>query len=135
MSKVLDNARKIRELLMKIIGNLSDADASTAPDMFPRLKENGELVSAGTRVNWNGIIKKAASDLWDTVENNPDNAPALWVDINYKEGIRIIPEVITVTEMFAEGELGWWENTLYKSLVNNNVYTPAQYEPYWEIVK
>lgn len=135
MSKVLDNARKIRELLMKIIGNLSDADASTAPDMFPRLKENGELVNAGTRVNWNGVIKKAATDLWDTVENNPDNAPALWVDINYREGIRIIPEVITVTEMFAEGELGWWENILYKSLVNNNVYTPAQYEPYWEIVK
>jgi hypothetical protein len=37
--------------------------------------------------------------------------------------------------MFAEGELGWWENILYKSLVDNNVYTPAQYEPYWEIVK
>ena len=115
--------------------HLSDADASTAPDMFPRFKENGELVSAGTRVNWNGVIKKAASDLWDTVENNPDNAPALWVDINYREGIRIIPEVITVTEMFAKDELGWWGDVLYCSKVDNNVYTPAQYAANWEIVK
>lgn len=134
MSKILDNARNIRALLMKIIGNLSDADASVAPDMFPRLKEDGGLVNAGTRINWNGVIKKANVDLWDTNENNPDNAPSLWDDINYKEGIRIIPETITVTDMFAKDELGWWDDELYKSLVDSNVYTPAQYAANWELI-
>lgn len=134
MSKVLDNARKIRELLMKIIDNLSDADASTAPDMFPRLKEDGSAVYAGTRINWNGVIKKANVSLWDTNENNPDNAPDLWSDINYKEGYRIIPETITVTDMFAKDEFGWWGDELYRSKVDNNVYTPAQYADNWEIV-
>lgn len=135
MSTVLENARKIRSLLMKIVNNLSDADASIAPDMFPRLKADSSLVKAGTRINWNGVIKKANVDLWDTVENNPDNAPNLWGDINYKEGYRIIPEVITVTDMFMQNELGWWGEELYRSKVDNNVYTPAQYAANWEIVE
>ena len=135
MSDILNNARNIRALLMKVIGELSDADASIAPDMFPRLKADNSLVKAGTRINWNGAIKKANVDLWDTEENNPDNAPALWGNINYKEGYRIIPEVITVTDMFAKDEYGWWGEELYKSLMDNNVYTPAEYAPYWEIIK
>lgn len=134
MSKVLDNARKIRSLLMKIVNNLSDADASIAPDMFPRLKEDGKAIYAGTRINWNGVIKKANVSLWDTNENNPDNAPDLWDDINYREGYRIIPETISVTDAFMQDELGWWGEELYRSKVDNNVYTPAQYEYNWEIV-
>lgn len=131
MSDILKNARNIRSLLLKIVDSLSDADASIAPDMFPKLKEDSSLVRAGTRVNWNGTIKRAAVDLWDTVENNPDNAPTLWVDINYKEGIRIIPEIISVTEAFTKGELGWWKDELYRSLLETNVYTPEQYALGW----
>lgn len=113
---------------------LDDKIASAAVSLFPRLKNNGELVKAGTRINWNGRIKKACSDLWDTKENTPENAPALWADLPYKEGYRIIPETITTTEAFAEGECGWWENTLYRSKVNGNVFNPAVYDRNWEIV-
>ena len=135
MNEVLKNARRIRELLLKIVENLSDAEASTAPEMFPRLKEDNSVILAGTRINWNGQIKKANVTLWDTKENNPDNATSLWGDINYKEGIRIIPEVITVTETFSKDELGWWNEKIYRSLIDNNVYTPEQHIDNWELVK
>lgn len=115
--------------------SLDDATASTAPDMFPRLKGNGELVKAGTRINWNSVIKKAAADLWDTQGNNPDNAPNLWADIEYKEGHRIIPETITVATAFAKDECGWWNDVLYRSKVETNVYTPEQYPSNWEKVE
>lgn len=133
MSNVLENARNIRQLLLKVIDELSDADASIAPDMFPRLKGDNSLIRAGARVNWNGVIKKTNVDLWDTIENDPDNAPTLWGDINYKEGYRIIPETITVTDMFAKDEFGWWGEELYRSKVDNNVYTPTQYADNWEL--
>ena len=115
--------------------SLDDATASTAPDMFPRLKENGELVKAGVRINWNGTVKKAAVDLWDIKENNADNAPTLWADIPYKDGYRIIPDIITVSTAFALGECGWWDGVLYRSKVAANVYTPAQYPDNWEMVE
>ena len=77
----------------------------------------------------------AAVDLWDTKENNPDNAPTLWEDIAYKEGYRIIPETITAGTAFMKDERGWWKDTLYKSTLDNNVWTPEQYPSGWEEVK
>ena len=129
----IENARKFRAAMLNIAPTLDDATASTAPEMFPRLKENGELVKNDTRINWGGVIKKAAVDLWDTAENNPDNAPTLWEDIQYRDGYRIIPEVITVTLAFALDECGWWGDILYRSKVGSNVYTPAQYPDNWEV--
>lgn len=117
------------------IALVDDKTASISPELYDPLKEDGSLVKAGVRINWNGILKKAAVDLWDTKENNPDNAPTLWEDIPYKNGYRIIPEVITVTAAFAEGECGWWGDVLYRSKVNHNVYTPAVYPDNWEEVK
>ena len=118
----------------KLRSGATDAVASTAVSVFQKLKEDGSLVKAGTRINWNDTLKRAAVDLWDTAENNPDNAPGLWEDTNYRDGYRIIPETITATLAFAHGECGWWGETLYRSKLAANVYTPAQYPDGWEIV-
>lgn len=123
-----------RAAMVEAAPSLSDKTASTAPQMFDGLKLDGSLVKAGTRINWKGVVKKAAVDLWDTAENTPDAAPALWADLDYREGIRIIPEVITVSTAFAKDELGWWGDVKYRSLVDANVYTPAQYAANWEVV-
>ena len=124
----------LRSIVEKASASLDDKTASTAAILFPRLKADGSLVSAGTRINWNGTIKKVAADLWDTAENNPDNAPSLWQDIEYKEGYRIIPDVLTVTTAFAKDECGWWEDKLYRSLLDANAYTPGVYPQGWEMV-
>ena len=125
----------LRSIVEQAAVSLDDKTASTAATLFPRLKRSGELISAGTRINWNCVIKKSAADLWDTEENNPDNAPALWQNIEYKEGYRIIPKTITVTTAFAKDELGWWNDILYKSLLDSNVYNPTTYPAGWEIVE
>lgn len=130
----IENARKMRPIIEQASASLDDKTASEAAELFPKLKGDGSLIKAGTRINHNGVIKKAAVDLWDTAENSPDNAPALWEDIQYRDGHRIIPEVITVTTAFAKDECGWWNDTLYRSLIDANVYTPEQYAGGWEIV-
>ena len=127
-------ARQLRKMIETLSANLSDADASTSAELFPRLKQDGSLVAAGTRINWYGKVKRAAVDLWDRTENNPDNAPTLWEDIGYRDGIRIIPGTITAGLAFAKDELGWWGDTLYKSLLDANVWTPEQNASGWEKV-
>lgn len=112
---------------------LDDAQASTVPTLYPEMQYGGELIQNGTRINWNGQLKRAAVDLWDTEQNNPDNAPALWENINYREGYRIIPNPITQGLRFSKGEIGWWGDTLYRSLLDDNVYTPEQYAAGWEV--
>ena len=134
MNDYIAKARKLRPYIVQASASLDDASASNAATLFPRLKQDGSLVPAGTRINWHGIIKRAAVDLWDTEANNPDNAPTLWEDIAYKQGYRIIPETITAGTAFAKDECGWWGDVLYKSLIDANVYTPAAYPAGWEVV-
>ena len=127
-------ALKLRVIVEQAAVSLDDKTASEAAMLFPKLKQNGALVTVGTRINHNGVIKRAAVDLWDTPENNPDNAPALWEDISYKDGYRIIPETITAGTAFEKDECGWWKGILYRSLIPANVYTPEQYAAGWEVV-
>ena len=127
-----EKARKMRAAMETAAVSLDDATASTAPELFPRLKGDGSLVKAGTRICWGGTLKRAAVDLWDNAENTPDAAPNLWEDLEYRDGVRIIPAVITVGKAFARDELGWLGDTLYRSKVDANVYTPEQYPANWE---
>lgn len=124
-------ALKLRAIVEQAVASLDDKTASEAATLFPRLKQDGSLVRAGTRICHNGEIKKAAVDLWNTADNSPDNAPTLWETLDYKDGYRIIPETITVTGAFAKGERGWWHGVLYESVAENNVYTPEQYARNW----
>ena len=128
-------ALRLRAIVEQAAASLDDKTASTAATLFPRLRQDGALVKSGTRINWNGTIKKAAVDLWDTAENTPDAAPTLWEDIDCRDGYRIIPATITVTTAFSQDECGWWGDTLYRSKVNSNVYTPAVYPDNWEKIK
>ena len=122
-----EEAMKLRSIVEMAAVSLDDKTASEGAALFPRLKQDGSLIPAGTRINWHGTIKRAASDLWDAAGNTPDNAPALWEDIAYREGFRIIPATITAGTAFHKDECGWWNDVLYKSLLDANVYTPEAY--------
>lgn len=125
-------------LITQQINNLivDDATASRMVDYYPTLKQDGTLIAVNTRINWNGKLKRAAVDLWDTEANNPDNAPTLWEDIEYRDGIRVIPSAIPSTDAFKKGDLGWWRDNLYQSIYDgDNVWTPEQYPAAWKKIE
>ena len=130
----IEQARKLRPYVVKAAQSLDDKDASEAVALYDGMRYDGRLITAGTRINWRGTLKQAAVDLWDEEINNLGNAPTLWQDITYRDGIRIIPAAMTVGEAFAKGERGWWGDTVYESLIDANVYTPEQYPDGWTIV-
>lgn len=130
----LREAMRLRAAMEVGAASLDDRTASGAAQMFPGMRLDGSLIAVGTRINWGGVVKRAAVDLWDTAENTPDAAPALWEDLLYRDGIRIIPEVITVGTAFSKGEQGWWGEVLYASLMDNNVWTPSAFPDGWEVV-
>ena len=115
---------------------LDDAQASKVVDLYPHYPGNGELVKAGTRIVWNGQLKRAATDLWATEQNAPDCAPELWEDINYHKGYRIIPDTLTVGTAFEKNECGWWKDKIFRSIYDGkNVWTPDEYPAGWEVIK
>lgn len=128
------SAEKLKKQRAAINDGIEDKGASIIPEFFPKMKYAGDVIPAGSRTNWNGTIKRAAVDLWDIPENAPDVSPELWEDIAYKEGYRIIPDVITAASAFKADEYGWWGDVLYRALIDNNVWTPEEYPSGWEVV-
>lgn len=126
-----EKALQLRALLVKASASLSDQEISQCPEFARSMKYDGALIAYKTRINWRGKIKMAALDLWDTEQNNPDNAPDLWTDIDYVDGVRKIKENMTAGEAFAQGEKGWWKGEVYESTYTGNTYTPEQYPDGW----
>lgn len=131
---LLDHAKRLREIIEGAMTSVDDKTASESAELFPRLTYDGSLIKSGTRICFNGSIKRASVDLWDTRDNAPDKAPTLWEDIEYRDGYRLIPEVITAGTAFVKDECGWWGNDLYRSLLDGNVWTPEAYPSGWELV-
>ena len=90
-----EQAKALRALIELASASLPDKEASQGAVLFPKLKGDGALIKAGARINWKGAVKRAAVDLWDSEENDPDHAFYLWEDIDYREGVRVIPVTIT----------------------------------------
>lgn len=127
------SARIAATAIMK--DNASDADASRCVSVYPTLKGDGSLVKAGTRIAVNGQLYRTRVDLWDTAENAPQAVPSLWEKVMYKKGIRIIPDQITAEFPFNKGDLGWWNDVLYESILETvNTYTPDAYPSGWKKV-
>ena len=128
-------AIRLRAIVETAAISLDDKTASEAAALCPRLKRDGALIKAGTRINFNGTIKRAAVDLWDTEANDPTNAPALWEDIEYRQGYRIAPAASTATNAASKGEKQWFGGALHESQTDGNVYTPEQYPAGWEMIR
>lgn len=130
-----DEALKIRAQVEAGAAALPDMEASVEPTLSRTMRYDGKLIPAGTRINWGGILKRAAVDMWDIEENNPDNALDLWENVLYRDGIRVIPDVITAGLAFSFGEIGWWGDVLKRSIrpgEKTNVHTPEEAPELWE---
>lgn len=136
-----NNISQFLDIVTKMV---DDQTASLAPSLYPTMEELEvnpmartpiPIIPAGTRVNWHGVIKRAIVDIEDTVDNTPDNTPILWEDINYRDGYRIIPYEIIIDKPFMKNEFGWFEGIVYKSKIDNNIYSPLERPEDWEEIQ
>ena len=133
MIRTLEEAREWRKKQEAGTSILADREASMLVDMAPNMKYDGSLVEAGTRIRWGDKLKRASVALWDREENNPDNAPTLWEDIQYVDGVRVIQENMSAALAFSYLEEGWWKGKVYISQMQGNVYTPETAPNQWKL--
>ena len=132
----LEIAQQIRKLLEMLADTQTDAVASEIPSLFPTLTYTGKLIKNGTRIRWNDKLYIAAYDTYDRQDTDPDHDTNGWTILQYTDGYRNIPDVMTTTNMFKKDEIGYRNGKLWKSLIDNNSWTPEAYPNGWaEVVR
>lgn len=136
-----DGARKLRAIVEMAALSLPNKHAFEAVLLFHDHKPDvafwdGHLVTTGTRIRWGGKLVAAANDLWATENNNPDNAPALWEHIEYRDGYRVLNCAITASNPVLPGERCWENDVLYENISGTTtVYRPSEYSAAWAKVE
>ena len=131
MGRYTEFANSLKSKIDILAVSATDATASLVPDLYPTLSQSGSLIKAGTRINWNGQLKIAAYDTYDRQDTDPDHDTNGWTVLAYTDGYRNIPDVMYTTNMFKKDEIGWRGGKLWKSLIDNNSWTPEAYPAGW----
>lgn len=131
---ILEQAKAIRNSINTVTANLTDEQAVEVMELYMPWVV-GEAVAVGDMRRDEGKLYRCLQAHTTQAEWKPALVPALWVEIAPAGEYREIKDNMLSTEAFALGEIGWYKNKddLYKSLIDNNVYTPDSYPAGWEV--
>lgn len=131
---LLELAQKLRPYIEKAALSLSDEDALEAINLFPSWVSAKSYVK-DERVIFEGTLYKClqahtSQDGW-----TPTAAPSLWAKV-------LIPDENTIpqweqpdsTNAYMKGDKIIFNDLIYESLIDNNVWSPAAYPAGWKLV-
>lgn len=128
-------ARKIRPIIEKAVQSLQEADAVEAVNLYPAWDGNGVQYTAGTRIRDDGELYTVLQNHTSQPGWSPKQAPSLFAKV-------LIPDPDVVpdwqqpdsTNPYMTGDKVRFEGEVYESLIDNNVWSPADYPQGWEKV-
>lgn len=137
MSDIIERARALREKIEALAAeNLSEEEATEYPELFPKWEEGREY-KAGERVRLGETLYKVLQDHSSQADWIPDEAASLFSKVlveKDEEGEQTsIPEweQPDSTNPYSKGDKVTYEGSTYESLIDNNVWSPADYPLGW----
>lgn len=129
---VLEQAQTKKAAIDAAGGMLTDEQAITVPSLFDSWKPGVEVV-VDQRQERNGKLYKVLQAHTTQEGWEPENTPALYVEVAAPGEYREIKDGMLSTEAFAKGEVGWYKTkgNLWESLMDSNIYTPDSYPAGW----
>lgn len=121
-----EQAVKLRKLIEKMSADLTDADAYTAPQLFPAWKLTTYAV--GDRVQYSDKLYKCLQAHTAQADWTPDVAVSLWVEVS--DPSVEFPDWKQPTgaqDAYQKGDKVTYNGKHYVSLVDNNVWSPDVY--------
>lgn len=121
-----EQAYKLRALIEKASASLTDTDAITAPELFPRFDGNAHLYAVGDRVRYGDLLYKCLQSHTSQSDWTPDVAVSLWVRVD--DPAEEYPEWRQPTgaqDAYAKGAKVSHNEKHWVSDVDNNVWEPG----------
>ena len=130
----IEEAAKLREQLNEITSEMTDEEAIERPFLFPNWKVGVEY-SINTRIRYGGRIFKVLQAHTSTEEWTPSRATSLFAEILISENNEPQAWVQpSSTNPYLTGDKVIYNNAIYQSLIDNNVWSPADYPEGCELI-
>ena len=128
-------ARKLRSVIINAVSKEDDAVAIENPNLLPEW-EPDVIFEAGRKIVYFGVVYKVLQTHTSQSGWAPDLAPSLFAEVLIPD-----PDVIPdwrqpdSTNAYMTGDKVRFNGVVYESLIDNNVWSPADYPAGWRVVE
>ena len=135
MGKWYDAALPVRESMDAAGAMLTDEQAASVPALYSAW-ETGTAYNAGDRRTYGGVLYKCLQAHTSQDDWTPDVAVSLWAVVLIPDP-EVIPDWVQPdsTNAYMKGDKVRYNGVVYRSLIDNNVWSPDAYPAGWEIVE
>lgn len=137
----LQMAEQFRKAVQLFAASLGDEQAMEVATIYDPWKEGkaysgGEFVIYGENAVGDPQLYKVAQAHTSQADWTPDSVPALFVAIGMDEkGYPVWSQPTGAHDAYNNGDIVAYNGTLYKSLIDGNIYSPEAYPAGWEKVE
>ena len=135
MGKWYDAALPVRESMDAAGAMLTDEQAAAVPALYSAW-ETGTAYNAGDRRTYGGVLHTCLQAHTSQDDWTPDVAVSLWAVVLIPDP-EVIPDWVQPdsTNAYMKGDKVRYNGVVYRSLIDNNVWSPDAYPAGWEIVE
>ena len=139
MDNRLQAAEHLRKALQMFARTLTDEDALEIATVYPAYEVGkayaaDELISYGVNGVGDPQLYRIVQAHTSQADWTPDATPALYTPIGLTEaGYPVWSKPAGAHDAYAAGDIVDYAGTLYRSLIDGNVYSPDEYPAGWEI--
>ena len=128
-------AEQLRLELNEIIEEMTDEEAVERPILFPTWK-SGKEYTINERIRYGGRIFKVLQSHTSQEDWTPSRAPSLFAEILTSEtGEPQEWQQPSSTNPYLTGDKVIYNGQIYESLIDNNVWSPADYPTGWKLIQ
>lgn len=130
-----EKAYRLRALIEKAIESLEDEEALDAVELHPSWGTDTEY-AADIRVRYNDVLYKCLQTHTSQASWTPDVSPSLWARVLIPDP-EVIPDWVQPdsTNPYMTGDKVRFEDHVYVSLIDNNIWSPTAYPAGWELIE
>lgn len=128
-----EDAPEFREKINLLLQKLDDEEAVENTVLFPKWTAGIEY-KKDDKVRYEGVLYKVLQPHTSLSTWTPNVAPSLFARVLSEDG-QVLPwEQPDSTNAYMTGDRVWYNNEMYESLVDNNVWSPEAYPAGWRKV-
>lgn len=135
----LQAAEQLRRALQMFAGTLPEAQALEVATVYPQYQaghayHTGDYLTCGTDENGDPLLYKVSQDHTSQEDWPPADTPSLYTCLSLTEnGYPVWSQPTGAHDAYNTGDIVEYNGTLYKSLIDGNVWAPDAYPAGWEI--